>query len=145
MFVGFRKKETWYNQRSMAERVKRVVVVDDNEMFCNKMMQFFQDRYGSRVSVEAYTDPLQALAVLSPGIDLLIVDLEMPGIDGKKFLNYAIQKQVDKRRIIINSFQSAEFLHQKFQLSECLAVMDKNDPEQQRVFAMITDSIVNKP
>lgn len=119
--------------------------MDDNEMFCNKMVRFFQDRYGDRVTVEAYTDPLQALAALSPGIDLLIVDLEMPAIDGKKFLNYAAQKQVDRRRIIINSFQSAELLHQKFQLSECLAVMDKNDPEQQRVFAMISDSIVNKP
>jgi hypothetical protein len=68
----------------------------------------------------------------------------MPTIDGKKFLNYAIQKGLDKRRIIIASFQNAEFLHQKFQLSECLAVMDKNEPEQQMVFAMITDSIVNK-
>ncbi len=129
----------------MSDRVKRVVVVDDNEMFCSKMVHFFQDRYGDRVSVEAYTDPLEALAALGPGIDLLIVDLEMPAIDGKKFLNYAAQKQVDRRRIIINSFQSAELLHQKFQLSECLAVMDKNDPEQQKVFAMISDSIVNKP
>jgi CheY-like chemotaxis protein len=129
----------------MAERVKRVVVVDDNESFCNQMVRFFQERYGSRVTVEPYTDPLNALSVLGPDIDLLIVDLEMPTIDGKKFLNYAIQKQVDKRRIIINSFQSAEFLHQKFQLSECLAVMDKNDAEQQRVFAMISDSIMNKP
>jgi CheY-like chemotaxis protein len=129
----------------MAERVKRVVVVDDSETFCNQMVRFFQERYGDRVSVEPYTDPLQALGILGPGIDLLIVDLEMPTIDGKKFLNYAIQKQVDKRRIIINSFQSAEFLHQKFQLSECLAVMDKNDPEQQRVFAMISDSIMKKP
>lgn len=130
---------------AMAGQVKRIVVVDDNESFCKKMVQFFQDRYGSQVSVEAHTDPLQALGVLGPDIALLIVDLEMPTIDGKKFLNFAIQKGVDKRRIIINSFQNAEFLHQKFQLSECLAVMDKNDPEQQRVFAMISDSIVNKP
>ena len=129
----------------MAGRVKRIVIVDDNQAFCNKMVQFFQDRYGSQVSVEAHIDPLQALGVLGPDISLLIVDLEMPTIDGKKFLNFAIQKGVDKRRIIINSFQNAEFLHQKFQLSECLAVMDKNDPEQQRVFAMISDSIVNKP
>ena len=130
---------------AMAGRVKRIVIVDDNQAFCNKMVQFFQDRYGSQVSVEAHIDPLQALGVLGPDISLLIVDLEMPTIDGKKFLNFAIQKGVDKRRIIINSFQNAEFLHQKFQLSECLAVMDKNDPEQQRVFAMISDSIVNKP
>jgi len=124
---------------------KLIVVVDDNETFCERMTQFFQSRYGDRVIVQTYTEPLKALTALTPQIDLLIVDLEMPTIDGKKFLSFAIQKGIDRRRIIIASFQNAELLHQKFQLSECLAVMDKNEPEQQMVFAMIADSIVNKP
>ena len=128
----------------MGKKPKLIVVVDDNQLFCDRMIQFFQDRYGEKVTVDTYTDPLRALTVLTPDIDLLIVDLEMPTIDGKKFLNYAIQKGLDKKRIIIASFQNADFLHQKFHLSECLAVMDKNEPEQQMVFAMITDSIVNK-
>ena len=129
----------------MSTRPKKIVVVDDNSLFCKRMEAFFQERYGDRVSVETHTDPLKALVALNPEIDLLIVDLEMPTIDGKKFLHFATQKGIDKRRIIIASFQNAEFLHQKFQLSECLAVMDKNEPEQQKVFAMITDSIVNRP
>ncbi len=128
----------------MEKKTKLIVVVDDNQLFCDRMIQFFQERYGEKVTVDTYTDPLKALTVLTPEIDLLIVDLEMPTIDGKKFLNYAIQKGLDKKRIIIASFQNADFLHQKFHLSECLAVMDKNEPEQQMVFAMITDSIVNK-
>ena len=131
--------------RRMARDSKLVVVVDDNELFCKRMIRFFAERYGELVQVETYTDPLRALTALRSEIDLLIVDLEMPTIDGKKFLSYAIQKGMDKRKIIIASFQNAELLHQKFQLSECLAVMDKNEPEQQMVFAMITDSIVNKP
>ena len=128
----------------MGSRQKSVVIVDDNQIFCDKMREFFEERYGEKVEVRTYTDPLLALAVLKPDIDLLIVDLEMPTIDGKKFLSYATQKGLDKKRIIIASFQNADFLHQKFQLSECLAVMDKNEPEQQKVFAMITDSIMNK-
>ena len=128
----------------MDRNPKLVVVVDDNQMFCDRMTQFFQERYGEKVNVQTFTDPLKALVTLTPEIDLLIVDLEMPTIDGKKFLNYAIQKGIDKKRVIIASFQNADFLHQKFQLSECLAVMDKNEPEQQMVFAMITDSIMNK-
>jgi DNA-binding NarL/FixJ family response regulator len=123
---------------------KLIVVVDDSNLFCEKMVRFFKDRYGDRVTVETYTDPLKGLVVLSPNIDLLIVDLEMPTIDGKKFLGYARQKGMDHRRIIITSFRSAEILHQKFQLSDCLAVIDKNEPEQQKVFAMIADSIVNR-
>lgn len=128
----------------MSDRTKLIVVVDDNELFCKKMIKFFKERYGEKVSVETYTDPLKGLAVLSQAIDLLIVDLEMPTIDGKKFLHYAVQKGMDKRRIIIASFHPAEVLHEKFQLSECLAVMDKNEPEQQKVFALIADSIVAK-
>ena len=121
------------------------MVVDDSELFCQTMQKFFHERYGDQVRVETYTDPLKALPALHNGIDLLIVDVEMPTIDGKKFLSFATQKGIDKRKIIIASFQNAELLHQKFQLSDCLAVMDKNDPEQQKVFAMITDSIVSKP
>ncbi|HET6266348.1 MAG TPA: response regulator [Acidobacteriota bacterium] len=121
---------------------KLIVIVDDSEIFCRQMRQFFADRYGEKVQVETYTDPLKALASLNPNIALLIVDLEMPSIDGKKFLNFAIQKGVNPKRIIIASFQNAEILHQKFKLSDCLAVMDKNEPEQQQVFRMITDSIV---
>lgn len=123
---------------------KLIVVVDDNELFCKKMIRFFKERYGDKVTIKTYTDPLKGLAVLSPAIDLLIVDLEMPTIDGKKFLGFARQKGMDHRRIIITSFRTAEVLHQKFQLSDCLAVFDKNEPEQQKVFAMIADSIVNK-
>jgi CheY-like chemotaxis protein len=129
----------------MTFRQKLIVVVDDNELFCGKMADFFNKRYGDKVKVETYTDPLKGLRGLVPELDLLIVDLEMPMIDGKKFLQFARQKGVDHKRIIIASFQSAEILHQKFQLSECLAVMDKNEPEQQKVFAMITDSIIRKP
>lgn len=128
----------------MGENVKRVFIVDDNQLFCDRMSEFFRNRYGDRVSVQTYTDPLQGLAALTPDMDLLIVDLEMPTIDGKKFLNFATQRGIDKRKIIIASFQNADLLHQKFHLSECLAVMDKNEPEQQKVFAMITDSIINK-
>ena len=129
----------------MVTRQKLIVVVDDNELFCGKMADFFTERYGERVKVETYTDPLKGLRGLVPELDLLIIDLEMPMIDGKKFLQFARQKGIDHKRIIIASFQSAEILHEKFQLSECLAVMDKNEPEQQKVFAMITDSIMRKP
>lgn len=127
------------------ESAKLIVVVDDNELFCQKMISYFKERYGDRVMVETYTDPLKGLAVLSQSIDLLIVDLEMPTIDGKKFLSYAIQKGINNKRIIIASFHSAEVLHERFHLHEVLAVLDKNEPEQQKVFTMITDSIVNKP
>ena len=129
---------------NMAAQPKLIMVVDDNELFCKKMIKFFKDRYADKVNVETYTDPIKGLAVLSPLIDLLIVDLEMPRIDGKKFLAFALQKGLDRRRIIITSFHSAEVLHEKFQLSDCLAVIDKNEPEQQKVFVMITDSIVSK-
>jgi CheY-like chemotaxis protein len=129
----------------MPGRPKLMVVVDDNETYCKQMMRLLKERYGDDVNVESYTDPLKGLAVLSPSIDLLIVDLEMPLIDGKKFLYFAKQKGMDHRRIVIASFRTAEELHEKFQLSDCLAVINKNEPEQQKVLTMITDSIVRKP
>ena len=39
--------------------------------------------------VETYSHPYDALPKIDDAIDLLIVDLEMPGMDGKKFVDYA--------------------------------------------------------
>jgi len=77
-------------------------------------------------------------------IDLLIVDLEMPGMDGKKFVDYARQKNVSGRRIVITSSHSADELHQRFRIGETIAVINKTDPKQQEAFLMILDSIMRK-
>ena len=87
---------------------------------------------------------MRALAAITPDLDLLLVDLEMPGIDGSKVLAYATAKGLDKRRVIILSARDADYLHQRFPMGSCLAVLNKHEARQQAVLDMVFNSLQQK-
>ena len=47
-------------------------------------------------------------------VDLLLVDLEMPGLDGTKIFSYAVSIGMDKNRIVILSGRDSDYLHEQF-------------------------------
>jgi len=123
---------------------KRVVIVDDSPAYGDLWSNFILERYPDRVNVEAYSHPYDALPKIDATIDLLIVDLEMPGMDGKKFVDYARQKGLSPRRIVVTSSHSADELHQRFRIGETIAVVNKTEAKQQEAFLMIIDSIMRR-
>ena len=123
---------------------KRVVIVDDSVAFCDLWSNVMEERYGEVAAVETYKHPYDALPKIDDSIDLLIVDLEMPGMDGKKFCTFARQKGVSPKRIIVTSSHHADELHRRFQIGETIAVINKTEPKQQEAFLMILDSIMRK-
>jgi CheY-like chemotaxis protein len=127
-----------------APRSKRVVIVDDSPSYCDLWSNFMLERYPELAKVESYSHPYDALPKIDASIDLLIVDLEMPGMDGKKFVEYARQKGLSARRIIVTSSHSADELHQRFRIGETIAVINKTEAKQQEAFLMILDSIMRR-
>jgi len=123
---------------------KRVVIVDDSPAYGDLWSNFILERYPERVNVETYSHPYDALPKIDSSIDLLIVDLEMPGMDGKKFVDYARQKGLSPRRIVVTSSHSADELHQRFRIGETIAVVNKTEVKQQEAFLMILDSIMRR-
>jgi CheY-like chemotaxis protein len=123
---------------------KRVVIVDDSVSYCDLWSNFILERYADLVDLESYSHPYDALPKIDDTIDLLIVDLEMPGMDGKKFVDYARQKNVPARRIVVTSSHSADELHERFRIGETIAVINKTDPKQQEAFLMILDSVMRR-
>lgn len=123
---------------------KRIVVVDDSAAFCDLWSKFIRSRYVDVATVETYAHPYDALPKIDADIDLLIVDVEMPGMDGKKFVDYARQKGLPARRIVVTSAHSADELHERFRLGEAIAVINKTDPKQQEAFLMILDSVMRR-
>ena len=123
---------------------KRVVIVDDSAPYRDLWSGFIGERYPDLAQVETYGHPYEALAKIDASIDLLIVDLEMPGMDGKKFVDYARQKGLSPRRIVVTSSHSADELHQRFRIGETIAVINKTDPKQQEAFLMILDSVMKR-
>jgi CheY-like chemotaxis protein len=126
------------------DRPRRVVVVDDSPLQCAIWRRLFETRYGERAAVETYTDPREAVRHLDTGVHVLLVDWEMPEMDGMQVLEAARDAGVNLKRIIISSSHPADRLHETFDSSGCLAVIEKAEPEQQAAFLMILDSIMRR-
>ena len=129
---------------AQTEKMKRVVIVDDSSAYCDLWSNVHGRAVSGKAGVETYSHPYDALPKIDATIDLLIVDLEMPGMDGKKFVDYARQKGVPARRIVVTSSHSADELHERFRIGETIAVINKTDPKQQEAFLMILDSVMRR-
>jgi len=123
---------------------RRVMVVDDSKVQCAVWRKLLDERYGDKVAVETYTDPTEAVLGMAPDIRLLLLDWEMPEMDGKEVLAAARETGVNLKRVIITSGHPADRLHEEFDDSGCLAVIEKSEPEQQAAFLMILDSIMRR-
>jgi len=123
---------------------KRIVLVDDSPLYGESWRAVLASRYGDRVVFEAYQDPISAMPRLGADVDLLLLDLELPVMDGKKLAAIARERGVPCKRIVILSGRDAEELHALFPRDSCLAVINKTEPQQQNGFLMILDSIVRR-
>ena len=127
-----------------AAETRRVMVVDDSRLQCAVWRKLLEERYSDKIVVETYTDPEEAVPGMAPDIHLLLLDWEMPEMDGKEVLAAAKEAGVNLKRVIITSGHSAARLHEEFDDSGCLAVIEKAEPEQQAAFLMILDSIMRR-
>lgn len=121
----------------------KILIIDDNQVFLDYLRGHIEAGYPA-IQVITCDDPIKSLAAITPDLDLLLIDLEMPGMDGGKLLNFAVERGVPKGKIIILSGRNAEYLHKKFPLGECLAVLNKSEAKQKAVFNMILAALQGK-
>ncbi len=121
----------------------KILIIDDDLVFLDFLSGYIR-KYYPLLQVETCTSPLLALKSIKTDLDLLIVDLEMPKMDGCKLIRYAIDSGVDKRRIILLSSRDADYLHEHFPMGTCLAVMNKYEAGQKAVLDMIFRSLEKK-
>lgn len=120
--------------------MENVLIIDDDAAFLELMRSSLTERHPG-LSVQTCSDPINCLAKINRGLDLLLVDLEMPGLDGSKVLAYATAKGLDKNRIIVLSAHDADYLHRRFPLGSCLAVLNKEEAKQNEVLEMVFTSL----
>jgi len=122
----------------------KILIIDDDALFSKELSRNIT-LYYPLLQVEVCNDPLKALKVIrKKGLDLLVVDLEMPVIDGRKIFDYATKVGIDKNRIIILSGRDADYLHDHFPMGTCLAVLNKYESKQKAVLDMIFSSLQKK-
>jgi len=123
--------------------MKKVLIIDDDQLFLNLLTDYISERYPN-LEILAFDNALQGLAHITADLDLLLLDLEMPELDGGKLLAYATEKGLDCRRIIILSARDADYLHKCFPMGQCLAVLNKNEIRQKVVLDMIFEALHKK-
>jgi CheY-like chemotaxis protein len=121
----------------------KILLIDDDEAFLRLLEQYVEDRY-PHLHILTCNDPIKCLVSITNDLDLLLVDLEMPGLDGSKILSYAVTKGLNKNRIIILSGRDADYLHKRFPMGSCLAVLNKFEVQQKNVLDMIFTSLQQK-
>ncbi len=102
----------------------KILIIDDDQIFLEFLREYIEEYY-PLLQVQTCTNPLLALKSIKKDLDLLIVDLEMPAMDGNKIITYAVGLGMNRSRIILLSSHDADYLHEHFPMGTCLAVLNK--------------------
>ena len=121
-----------------------ILIIDDDQAFTDLLDSYIRE-ICPLLKVEICNNPLTALALIKKGDnELIIIDLEMPALDGMKVYRFALDAGVDKKRVVILSARDPEYLREFFPMGSCLAVLNKFEARQKEVLGMIFKSIQRK-
>lgn len=122
----------------------KVLIIDDDPGFTALLASYIQE-ICPLLEVEICNNPLAALALIKRGgNELIIIDLEMPALDGMKIYKYATESGVQKSRVVILSARDPNYLREFFPMGSCLAVLNKFEAKQKEVLGMILKSLQSK-
>lgn len=122
----------------------RILLIDDDPAFTRFLSAYIADNY-PLLQVDISNNPMLALhSIKVGGYDLMLIDLEMPAMDGLKLLKFAVSAGMDKNRIVILSGRDADFLHDICPMGTCLAVLNKFEARQKSVLDMVFSSLNRK-
>jgi response regulator of citrate/malate metabolism len=122
----------------------KVLIIDDDPGFTALLSSYIHE-ICPLLRIEICNDPIAALALIKRGDnELILIDLEMPALDGMKIYKFATESGFDKRRIVILSGRDPNYLREFFPMGSCLAVLNKFEAKQKEVLGMILKSLQTK-
>ncbi len=96
----------------------RLLVVDDNKSLVEMIKEYFAEHADIKVAYDAY-DGIEAMRVLDSkqdDIDIVLLDLIMPNKDGLSVLEYMQEKNIDKKTIVLTSYNTQDMIRKVSEL-----------------------------
>ena len=122
----------------------QVLLIDDEIAFTEYLKGYVARQYPG-INMAACNDPLEALRLLQQNsYALILIDVEMPVMDGRKLLKFSLQAGIEPSRIIMLSGHTADYLHKVCPAGSCLAVLNKFEIRQREVLDMVFTSLSAK-
>lgn len=124
--------------------MSKILIIDDDSSFTS-LLEAYIHEICPLLTIEICNNPLAALTLIKKGDnELILIDLEMPALDGMKIYKFATESGIQKGRIVILSARDPNYLREFFPMGSCLAVLNKFEAKQKEVLGMILKSVQSK-
>ena len=96
----------------------RVLVVDDNKSLVGMIKEYFKERPEVTISLEAYdgAEGIRLIEKKQEEYDIILLDLIMPNKDGVAVLEYMKKKSIDKKVIVLTSYNTQDMIRKVSEL-----------------------------
>ncbi|MBQ6497117.1 MAG: sporulation transcription factor Spo0A [Bacilli bacterium] len=103
----------------------KVIVIDDNKDIVNMIKNYFKEHKDIEVVFEATTgeDGIRLITKHLNEFDLIILDLIMPNKDGIDVLTYLNKNQIDKKVIILTSYNEQTMIRKVAELGASYMIL----------------------
>ena len=90
-----------------------LLIIDDDQSMVRLLGTLIQRALGDEITVETLTDPSDALSYLDQGgVDILLTDLDMPGISGLELMHAAKRRNNTTQVLFMTGESSGDALLQ---------------------------------
>lgn len=99
------------------EKIK-LLVIDDNESLVDLVKEYFTDSSSIQVVHDAKDgrEGIEKIEKSTDDFDMIILDLVMPNIDGIEVLKYVREHNIDKKVIVLTSYNSQNMIRKVSEL-----------------------------
>lgn len=99
----------------------KLLIIDDNKNLVDMIREYFKDN--KKISVNYVAEDgkygIDIIDKHSDNIDIILLDLVMPRVDGVEVLEYLKKNNINKKIIVLTSYNTQEMIRKVSELGAC--------------------------
>jgi DNA-binding NtrC family response regulator len=124
---------------SLFDRATTLLLVDDYPSMVRLLAKIIERSFGDRMELHSLTDPKAARRWIEENlVDILVTDLEMPGVSGLELLHWAKRKNPCSQVLFVTGHSTLEALTDALELGATDYLLKPLD--QTELIALVEDA-----